>query len=159
MSPCLFSSYAEWTARLGEAQAGIRTAGRDINNFRYANGTTLKAENELKSLLMKVKKESGKSWLKAQHSKNEDHGIQFNHFMANRWVNNGNSDRQFSWVPKSLQMVTSALKWKDICSLEKNAKTNLDSVLKSRDITFPVKDHVVKDVIFLVVTCGCWVGP
>ena len=53
------------------------------------------SEEELKSLLMKVKEESEKNWLKTQHSKNEDHGIQFHHFMANRWGNNGNSDRLY----------------------------------------------------------------
>ena len=63
---------------LDEAQAGIKIAGRNINNLRYADDTTLIAESEegLKSLLMKVKEESGKSWLKAQHSKNEDYDIQ-----------------------------------------------------------------------------------
>ena len=69
-----------------EAQAGIKTAGRNIDNLRYADDTTLMAESEegLKSLLMKVKEESGKIWLKAQHSENEDHGIRCHHFMANR---------------------------------------------------------------------------
>ena len=64
-------------ARLNEAQTGIKIAGRNINNLRYADDTNLMAESEeeLKSVLMKVKKESGKSWLKTQHSKNEDHGI------------------------------------------------------------------------------------
>ena len=64
-----------------------------INNLRYTNDTTLMAESEeqLKSLLLKVKEESGKSWLKAQHSENEDHGLWSNHFMANRWGNSGNS--------------------------------------------------------------------
>ena len=82
---------------LDEAQAGIKTAGRNINNLRYADNTTLMAESkeEPKSLLMKVKEESEKNWLKTQHSKNEDHGIQFHHFMANRWGNNGNSDRLY----------------------------------------------------------------
>ena len=72
---------------LEEAQAGIKIAGRNINNLRYADDTTLMAEweEELKSLLMKVKEESGKSWLKAQHSENEDYGIRSHHFMANRW--------------------------------------------------------------------------
>ena len=59
-----------------------------------------------------------KSWLKTQHSKNEDHGIQFHHFMANRWLNNGNSDRLFSWAKKSLWTVTETMKLKDTCSLE-----------------------------------------
>ena len=82
-------------AGLEEAQAGIKIARRNVNNLRYADDTTLMAESEeeLKSLLMNVKVESGKSWLKAQHSENEDHGIRFHHFMANRWGNNGNSAR------------------------------------------------------------------
>ena len=84
-------------AGLEEAQAGIKIARRNINNLRYADDTTLMAESEeeLKSLLMKVKEESKKSWLKAQHSENEDHGIWLHHFMANRWGNNGNSDRLY----------------------------------------------------------------
>ena len=77
-------------AGLDEAQAGIKIAGRDINNHRYADDITLMTENkeELKNLLMKVNEESEKSWLKTQHSKNEDHGIQYHHFLANRWGNN-----------------------------------------------------------------------
>ena len=60
-----------------------------------------------------------KIWLKTQHSKNEDHGIWFHNFMANRWGNNGNSDRLLFWgAPKSLQMVTAAMKLKGACSLE-----------------------------------------
>ena len=75
VSPCLFNLYAEYimqNARLDEAQAGIKIAGRNINNLRYVDGTTLMAESkeEIKSLLMKVKEESGKCWLKAQHSEN-----------------------------------------------------------------------------------------
>ena len=82
---------------LEEAQAGIKIAGRNLNNLRYANDTTLMAESEeeLKGLLTKVKEESGKSWLKAQHSENEDHGIQPHHFMGNRWGNSGNSVRLY----------------------------------------------------------------
>ena len=72
---------------------------------------------ELKSLLMKVKEESEKVGLK-QHSENEDHGIWSHHFMANRWGNNGNNERLFSWAPKSLQTMTAAMKLKDTCSLE-----------------------------------------
>ena len=79
LSPCLFNLYAEyiiWNAGLDEAQAGIKIAGRNINNLRYAHDTTLMAESEeeLKSLLTRVKEE-WKIWLKAQHSENEDHGI------------------------------------------------------------------------------------
>ena len=81
-------------AGLDEAQAGNKIARRNINNLRYADDTTLMAETEkeLKSLLMKVEEESGKSWLKAQHSENQDHGIQSHHFMGNRW---GNSVRLY----------------------------------------------------------------
>ena len=80
-------------AGLEEAQAGIKIAGRNINNRRYAGDTTLMAESEeeLKGLLMKLKEKSEKSWLKAQHSENEDHGIWSHHFMGNRWGNSGNS--------------------------------------------------------------------
>ena len=107
-------------AGLEEAQAGIKIVGRNINNFRYADDTTLMAESEeeLKSLLMKVKVKSEKCWLKAQHSENEDHGIWSHHFMGYRWGNSGNSVRLFFWGPKSLQMVTEAMKLKDGYSLE-----------------------------------------
>ena len=72
-------------AGLEETHAGIKIARRNINKLRYADDTTLMAETEeLKSLLMKVQEESEKSWLKAQHSENKDHGIRFHHFMGNR---------------------------------------------------------------------------
>ena len=98
LSPCLFNFYAEYIMRnagLEEAQAGIKIAGRNINNLRYADDTMLMAEREeeLQSLLMKVKEENEKAGLK--HSKNEDHSIQSHHFMANRWGNNANSDRLY----------------------------------------------------------------
>ena len=82
-------------AGLEEAQAGIKIAGRNINNLRYTDDTILMAESEeeLKSLLTKVKEESEKSWLKTQHSENKDHGIWSHHFMGNRWGNSGNSVR------------------------------------------------------------------
>ena len=87
-------------ARLDEAQAGIKIAGRNINNFRYTDVTKLMAESEeeLKSFLMNIKKIFQllmKGWLKTQHSENEDHGIRSHHFMANRWGNNGNSERLY----------------------------------------------------------------
>ena len=85
-------------AGLDEAQAGIKIAGRKINNLRYADDTTLMAESEeeLKSFLMKVKVESEKLGLKLnQHSENEDHGIWSHHFMGNRWGNSGNSVRLY----------------------------------------------------------------
>ena len=108
-------------AGLDEAQAGIKIAGRNINNLRYANDTTLMAESEeeLKRLLMKLKEKSGKCWLKAQHSENEDHGIWSHHFITNRWGNTGNTGwLNFGGAPKSLQMVTAAMKLKDAYSLE-----------------------------------------
>ena len=76
-----------------EAQAGIKIAGRNINNLRYTVDTTLMAESkELQSLLMKVKEESEKTGLKLNIQKTKNHGIQSHHFLANRWGNNGNSE-------------------------------------------------------------------
>ena len=85
-------------ARLDEAQAGIKITRRDINNLRYADDTTLmaKSKEELKSLLVKVKKESEKVGLKLNTQKNKDHGIWSHHFMANRRENRGKSD-DFIW--------------------------------------------------------------
>ena len=82
---------------LEETQGGIKIAGRNINNLRYADDTTLMAESEeeLKSLLMKVKEESEKVGFKTQHSENEDHGIRSHHFMGNKWGNSGNSVRLY----------------------------------------------------------------
>ena len=98
--PALFNLYAVYIMRntgLDETQAGIKIARRNINSLRYADDTTFMAESEeeLKSLLMKVKEESEKNWLKAQHSENEDHGIWSHHFMGNRWGNSGNSVRLY----------------------------------------------------------------
>ena len=91
---CLFNLYTEYIIRntgLDEAQVGIQFAGRNINNLRYEDDTTLMAESEeeLKNLLMKVKEESEKVGLKLNIQKNKDHGIWSHHIMANRW---GNSD-------------------------------------------------------------------
>ena len=81
---------------LEEAQAGIKIARRNISKLSYTDDTTLmvESEEELNSLLMKMK-EMSESWLKTQHSENEDHGIRSHHFKANRWGNNGNSDRLY----------------------------------------------------------------
>ena len=77
---------------LEESQAGITIAGRNTNNPRHEDDTTFMVESEeLKSLLMKVKEDSEKVGFKAQHSENEDYGIQSHHFMANRWGNSGHS--------------------------------------------------------------------
>ena len=123
LSPCLFNLCAEYIMRnagLEEAQAGIKIARRNINNLRYADDTTLMAESEeeLKSLLMKVKEESEKVGLKFN--------IQKTKIMASgpitSWQIDGKQWKQwltlFFWVPKSLQMVIAAMKLKDAYSLE-----------------------------------------
>ena len=122
MSPCLFNFYAEYIVRnagLEEAQAGIKIAGRNIKNLRYADDTTLMAESEeeLKSLLMKVKEESEKVGLKLN--------IQKMKIMAfgpiTSWETDGETVEtvsDFFGAPKSLQMVTAAMKLKDAYSLE-----------------------------------------
>ena len=124
MSPCLFNLYAEYIIRnagLEEAQAGIKIAGRNINNLRYADDTTLMAESEegLKSLLMKVKEESEKIGLKLNIEKTK--------IMASNPVTSSQIDGEtvetvadfiLGGAPKSLQMVTAAMKLKDPYSLE-----------------------------------------
>ena len=114
--------YISWNAGLDEAQAGIKIAGRNINNLRYADDTTLMAESKekLKSLLMKVKEESEKVGLKLNIQKTrKDHGIWSHNFVTNRWGNSGNSGwLYFGVAPKSLQMVTATMKLKDAYSLE-----------------------------------------
>ena len=121
MSLCLFNLYAEYKRNTGldEAQAGIKIAGRNINNLRYADDTTLVAESkeELKSLLMKVKEESEEVGLKLN--------IQKTKIMASGPITSWQIDeetvereRLFFSAPKSLQMVTAAMKLKDACSLE-----------------------------------------
>ena len=123
LSPCLFNLYADYIMRnagLDEAQAGIKIAGRNINNLRYADDTTLmgEIEEELKSLLMKVKEESQKVGLKLN--------IQKTKIMASGPITPWQIDGQtmetmktlFWGAPKSLQMVTAAMKLKDTCSLE-----------------------------------------
>ena len=124
LSLCLFNLYAEYimrNAELEEAQAGIKIAGRNSNNLRYAEDTTLMAKKwrETKTPLDESERGEWKSWLKAQHSESEDHGIWSHHFMGNRWGNSGNSvGFYFFGAPKSLQMVTEAMKLKDAYSLE-----------------------------------------
>ena len=99
--PCLFNLHAQYimhNAGLDEVQAGSKISGRNINNFRYADDTTLMAESEeeLKSFLTKVKEEGEKAALKLNIQKN--HGILSHHFLANRWGNNGNSVRLYFLV-------------------------------------------------------------
>ena len=118
------------------------------------------SEEELKSFLMKVKEE-WKSWLKAQHSKNKDHGIQSHHFMANRWVNNGNSDRLYLFIYFGSKITADgdcSHEIKRCLLLGRKAMTNLDS-LKNKDITLPTKVHLVKTMVFPVVMYGCESWP
>ena len=130
-----------WNARLNEAKAGIKITRRNINNLRYADDTSLMAESEeeLKSLLMKVKGESETVDLKLN--------IQKTKIMASgpitSWEIDGETvetvtDFNFG-APKSVQMVTAAMKLKDAYSLEKKVMMNLDRILKSRDVTLPTK--------------------
>ena len=144
-------------ARLEDSQAGIKIAGRNINNLRYADDTTLMAESEdkLKSLLMKVKEESEKSWLKAQHSENEDHGILSHHFMGNRWGNSGNSVRLYFFGSKITADGDCSHEIKRCLLLGRKVVTNLDSIFKSRDITLPIKVQLVKAMVFPLVMYGC----
>jgi len=158
LSPCLFNLHAEYIMRntgLEEAQAGIKIAGRNINNLRYADDTTLKAESEedLKSLLMKVKVES-ESWLKAQHSENEDHGIWSHHFMENRETVKTVSDFIFGGS-KITKDGDCSREIKRRLLLGRKVMTNLDSILKSRDITLLTKVRLVKAMVFPVVMYGC----
>ena len=135
------------------AQAGIKIAGRNINNLRYADDTTLKAESEekLKSLLIKVKEKSEKVGLKLN--------IQKTKIMASTpmssWEIDGETVSDFILgAPKSLQMVIAAMKLKDAYSLE-GKMANLVSILKSRDITLPTKVPLVKAMDFPLVMYGC----
>ena len=102
------------------------------------------SEEELKSLLMQVKEESEKARLKLKHSKNEDYGIQSHHLMANRWENNRNSDRLYFLGLQTTVDGDYSHEIKTHLLLGRKAMTNLDSILKSRDITFLTKVHIVK---------------
>ena len=109
------------------------------------------SEEELKSLLMKVKEESETVGFKLSIQKTKIMASWSHHFMSNRWENSGDSDRLlFSWAPKSLEMVTAAMKLKNTCPWKK-VISNLDSTLKSRDITLPTKVLLVKTIVFPVV--------
>ena len=114
------------------------------------------SKEELKSLLMKVKEESEKkSWLKIQHSKNVDNGIWFHHFLANRCKNNGNCDRLYFLGLKITADGDCSCEMERHLLLGRKAMTKLDSILKSRDITLPMKVHVVKAMVLPVVVYGC----
>ena len=139
---------------LEEAQAGIKIAGKNTNNLRYADDSTLMAESkkELKSLLIKVKEGSEKVGLKLNIQKT--HGIWSHHFMANRWGNNGNSDRLLLGF-KITAYGDCSHEIKRCLLLGRKVLTNLDSILKCRDITLPTKVCLVKALVFPVVMYGC----
>ena len=127
-----------------------------MNNHRYADDITLMAESEeeLKSLLMKVKEENEKVGLKVNTQKTKimaSGPINHEKQMGKQWKQ---CQTLFFWAPKSLQMGIAGFKLKDACPLEKKAMTNLDSILKSRDITSPTKVHLVKAMVLTVVMYG-----
>ena len=159
LSLCLFNFYAEYIMRnagLEGAQAGIKIAGRNLNNLRYADDTTLMAESEeeRKSLLMKVKEESEKVGLKLniQKTKIMESGpftsweIDGKHWTVSDFIFGGfkiNADGDCSHEIKRRLF------------LGRTVMTNLHSILKSRDITLPTKVHLVKAMVFPVVMYGC----
>ena len=144
-----------WNARLYEAQAAIKIAGRNINNLRYADDTTHGRKWRTKEPLDESERGEWKSWLKTQHSENLDHGMWSHHFMANRWGNNGNSERLFYWAPKITADSDCSHEIKRRLLLGRKVMTNLDSILKSRDITLPTNVHLVKAMAFPIVMYRC----
>ena len=160
LSPCLFNLCAQYimrNAKLDEAQARIRTAGRNINNLRYADDNPLMAESEeeLKSLLMKVKEESEKVSLKLN--------IQKTKIMASSPIISWQIDGETMETGTDFMFLGSKITADGDCSheikrcllLTTKAMTNLDIILKSRDITLATKVHLVKVMAFPVVVYGC----
>ena len=144
-------------AGLKETQAGIKVARRNINNLRYADDTTLMAESEeeLKSFLMKVKEESEKVGLKLNFQKTK--------IMASGPITSWQIDGETMETVADFIFSGSKITTDGNCSHEikrrlllgRKAMTNLDRILKSRDITLPAKVHLVKDMLFPVVMYGC----
>ena len=160
LSPCLFNLYAEYimrNAELDEAQGGIKIAGRNINNLTYADETILMAESEeeLKSLLMKVKEESENADLKLN--------IQKTKIMASGPITSWQIDGETVETVADFIFLGSKMTADGDCSHEikrhlllgRKFMTNLDSILKSRDITLPIKVRLVKAMVFPVVIYGC----
>ena len=143
-------------SRLDEAQAELKTARRNINDLRYADDTTLRAESEeLKSLLMKVKEESEKAGLKLNIPKTK--------IMVSSLITSWQIDGETMETVTDFIFSDSKITADGDCSheikrhllLERKAMTNLDSILKSRDITLSTKVHLVKAMVFPVVIYGC----
>ena len=144
-------------ARLDEAQAGIKIARRNINNLRYADDTSLmeKSEEELKSLLMKVKEESEKLGLK--------HNIQKTKILASSPITSWQIDEETMETVSDFTFLGPKITADGDCSHEikrclllgRKAMTNLDSILKCKDITLPTKVCLIKAIVFPVVLYGC----
>ena len=158
LSPCLVNLYAEYimrNTRLDEAQAGIKIAGRNINNLRYADETLMAESEELKSFLMKVKEESEKVGLKLS--------IQKTKIMASGPITSWEIDGETMETVTDFIFLGSEITADGDCSHEikrrllfgRKAMTNLDSIFKSRDITSPTKVHLVKAMVFSVLVYGC----
>ena len=160
LSSCLFNLYAEYMMRnasLDETQAGIKIVGRNINNFRYADDTTLmvKSEKELNSLLMKVKEENEKAGLKLN--------IQKTKIMTSSPITSWPIDGETVETVTDFIFLGTKITEEGDCShaikrrllLRRKVMTNLDSILKSRDITLPIKVRIVKAMVFPVVMYGC----
>ena len=157
LSPCLFNLHAEYIMRnagLEDAQAGIKIDRRNINNLRYANDTTLMAESEeeLKNLLMKVKEENEKVALKFN--------IQKTKIMASGPITSWEivGETVLDFILGGSKITTDgdcSQEIKRCLFLGRKVITNLDSILKSRDITLPTKAHLVKSMVFPVVRYGC----
>ena len=160
LSPCLFNFYAEYIMRnagLEESQAGIKIAGRNINNLRYLDDTTLMAETEekLKSLLKKMKKKIENVGLNLN--------IQKTKIMASCPITSWEIDGETVETVSDFIFLGSKITADGDCSHEierhlllgRKVVTNLDSILKSRDITLPIKVCLVKVMVLPVVLCGC----
>ncbi|MES7963536.1 reverse transcriptase domain-containing protein, partial [Cutibacterium acnes] len=159
LSPCLFNLYAEYIMRntgLEEAQTGIKIDGRNINHLRYTDDTTLMAESEeeLKSLLMKVKEESEKVGFKLNIQKTE--------IMASSHIISWQIDGETMETVRDFIFLDSKITSDGDCSHEikrclllgRKTMTNLDIILKSRDITLLTKVHLVKAMVFPIVMYG-----
>ena len=160
MSPSLFNLYAEYIMRnagLEEAQARINISGRNINKLRYADDTTLMAESEeeLKNLLMKVKEEREKVGLKLNIEKTKT----MSSGLISSWEIVGETVERVSKFILGGSKITAdgdcSHKIKRHLLLGRKFMANLDSILKSRDITLPTKVHLVKVMVFPVVMYGC----
>ena len=155
LSPCFFNLYEEYI--MEEAQAGIKIAGRNINNLRYADDITLMAESEeeLKGFLMKVKEESEKVGLKLN--------IQKTKIMTSDLITSWEIDGETVETVSNFILGGSKITADGDCShgikrrllLGRKVMTNLDSILKSRDLTLPTKVRLVKAMVFPVVMYGC----